>query len=89
MTQEYEEAILWLRPWFVGRLPSKGPLRISRNEYREGVDRLPQSHKPLVAEAMQVWLDRGYELSYQQMNVAFFGAAIQCGLLVVDQEVTT
>lgn len=63
-----------------------GKISLTKGEWKAGTDSLENYHADLVRAAVIEWLTtRKYELSYNQMCVAFFGAADDCDLLdVVD-----
>jgi len=81
---DYGRQIDDLITWFGSRLGDHEPIRLSRHAYSMGVDALPADLKELVREASSVWeQERGYELSYNQVCIAFFEAA---GSLIVVEE---
>jgi hypothetical protein len=80
----YQDEIVALTEWFKARLPPLGAIVLSQSEYSSGVDALKGAHRELRKEASRVWNEqRKYDLSYNQMCVAFFAAAHACGLLAV------
>jgi len=84
MTENYHKQITDLTDWFSARLPNLGKVNLSRNEYKDGICRLTGNHDELQKQAFTEWLEnRHYELSYNQMCIAFFSAAGQLGLLEI------
>lgn len=83
MSPLYESKVRELKAWYVEKLPALGEIRMSRADYGYGTDRVPKSHEELVMQAFKLFLDGGYELSYNQQCVAFFGAARKLGLLIL------
>jgi hypothetical protein len=80
----YQDEIVALTEWFTARLPPLGVIVLSQLDYNSGVDALTGAHGDLWKEASRVWLeDRKYDLSYNQMCVAFFSAAHGCRVLTV------
>jgi hypothetical protein len=76
MSPHYRNQIADLTDWFAVRLKTMGPPRPTEQERIRGVDALPERYRKLTAEAFQVWLaERNYELSYNQLCIAFFMAA--------------
>lgn len=72
-SQRYTEQIDLLASWFFERLTTRPPINITPDQRQRGVDAIPEV-KDWVDEAFQLWLSRGYELSYNQMNAGFFKA---------------
>lgn len=87
MSEQYAKQINDLRAWFGERLPALPKISLTRDEWKAGTDSLKNYHADLVRGAFIEWLTmRKYELSYNQMCVAFFGAADDCGVLEVQAE---
>lgn len=86
MSEEYAKQINDLREWFKQRLPALGKISLTHDEWKAGTDSLKNYHADLVRGAFIEWLTiRRYEPSYNQMCVAFFGAADDCGVLDVKE----
>jgi hypothetical protein len=86
MTQRYHDEITALTEWFMARLPALGGLELTKAERAEGGDSLKGPHEELWREAFYSWInDRHYELSYNQMCIAFFAAAENLGLLAIKK----
>lgn len=86
MSREYAKQIDDLREWFKQRLPALGKTSLTDDEWKAGTDSLKNYHADLVRGAFIEWLTmRQYELSYNQMCVAFFGAADDCDVLEVKE----
>lgn len=88
MTERCAKEIDDLRSWFSRRLPSLPKFTLTRDKWKAGTDSLNGYHADLVRGAFIEWLTmRKYELSYNQMCVAFFGAADDCDVMeVTDAE---
>ena len=62
---------------FVAKMAELPPISLTEAARRVGTDCLPEGsqHRAMVDEAFQEWLtSRDYELSYNQMCIAFFMA---------------
>lgn len=84
MSPIYESKVQELKQWYAERLPSLGAIHMIEAEYSLGTDFLPETHRPLIREAFDKFKSDGYELSYRQDCIAFFSAAKELGLLVVE-----
>lgn len=81
-SSHYGKQIDDLIAWFTNRIKDRAPIQLSEDEYRMGVDKLPDDLKELTKEAFSIWLnEKRYELSYNQVCIAFFEAAYQVGIL--------
>lgn len=70
--KELHNLTLWLR----AALSCVPEFTITCQQYLYGVDALPSYLKDICNNAFHVWLThRNYELSYNQMCIAFFSAA--------------
>lgn len=86
MSESYVQHIYELMGWFLPRLRALGAVRLTKAQYEAGTDSLPAAHAALVREAHTEWLSsRNYELSYNQMNQAFFGVLLDIGYLTVTE----
>jgi hypothetical protein len=52
-------------------------------DYSRGTDSLTGEYAEMVKEAFNTWMSNGYELSYNQICMAFFFVARKIGKLVV------
>lgn len=75
MSDKYRNQIADLAEYFRLRLPACGPLTLTPKQRSAGVDSLSGLHKGLVSSACTEWLlTRKYDLSYNQVCIAFFTA---------------
>lgn len=84
----YNDRVLELTEWFEERLPEGGLITISQDEYEVGIDSFSPVgfHGKLRMQAFDHWLrERHYELSYNQMCIAFFQAARNLDLLAISK----
>lgn len=80
----YRQQVLDLKEWFKKRLQGE-TVTLTTEEYASGTDSLPEPFKRMVQVAFDEWLtERKYELSYNQMCLAFFHAAQEVGALDTD-----
>lgn len=80
----YNQQIDDLCTWFTERLEKLPVVTMSAVDYSRGTDSLTGEHAAMVKEAFDVWLtERNYELSYNQICMAFFFVARKIGKLVV------
>ena len=85
MSGRYSEEVDALRQFFTERLPELGSFTMSQSDYSAGVDKLGFPRDALIEIASAEWLaSRNYELSYNQMCQAFFGAANDLKLIIVE-----
>ena len=78
MSELYEQQIKDLTAWFKDRIAAFDPFDMTRGDYKAGIDKLPKNYHGLTTEAFDLWLsEKHYELSYNQMCKAFFGAALE------------
>lgn len=78
----YDDEVKQLTGWFRNRLRSMDILEMAEADYSKGTATLEGAYKELMTAAVLYWQkERSYELSYQQVNVAFFNAANQVGRL--------
>lgn len=78
MSRRYGEEIDCLKEWFFARLAARSePLTITNDQRRIGIDAMPDDIKAMANEAFNERLAEGYELSHNQMCVAFFAAVDQ------------
>lgn len=83
--ESYTKQINDLREWFKNEMKFFPVLEMSQAEYKGGTDNLPENYALLRDRAFNIWLnEKRYELSYNQMCVAFFRAANDLGLLKVE-----
>lgn len=84
MSPRYEKEVADLTEWFKAKLAELPEFKITQMEYNAGVDLTGPPYIKLAGEAFDEWLSkRNYELSYNQMCMAFFGAAKEIGKLTV------
>jgi hypothetical protein len=84
MSKRYKQEVADLSQWFLDKMAPLPPLKVSQAQVNIGTDMLKGQWKTLVKTAFDSWLnEREYELSYNQMNVAFWWAAKECGKLEV------
>ena len=84
MSPKYQNEIALLRLWFTQRIIGFPLLSLTAGQYQTGIDSLPTIYSDLCKEAFNEWLQkRSYELSYNQMCIAFFDAVKNIGLLKV------
>lgn len=88
MSERYVKEINDLREWFKQRLPALGKIKLTEAQWEAGTDSLEDAelpyHRDLVRYAFIERLTmRKYDLSYNQICVAFFGAAEECSLLEI------
>lgn len=82
---QYTAEMQDFQAWLWRAMADFSPVTISRDDYRKGVDALPDSIKMLVSAGYQLWLDsRHYELSYNQCCKACFAAMRKRGILTVE-----
>jgi len=80
----YADEVAALTAWFRPKLEGQ-TLRISAAQHHQGTDGLPEPFHGMVTEAFDEWLyNRNYELSYNQMCVAFYGAAMLEEVLTIE-----
>lgn len=80
----YIEEIDQLTEWFSKRLAYMPAFSMTEEDYLAGTDCLSVSHKILVKKAIKHWgKHRRYELSYNQLNRAFFAAAFELGKITL------
>jgi hypothetical protein len=76
MSNRYACELDSLTLWFRAALSCVPKFVITRQQYAYGVDSLPSYLKDVCNNAFHVWLThRNYEISYNQMCIAFFSAA--------------
>lgn len=74
-SDRYAQEVNDLRDYFAARLPVCGPITLTDEQRKVGVDSLVGLPKRLVSSACTEWLlTRGYDLSYNQVCCAFFAA---------------
>jgi hypothetical protein len=76
-SERYQKEIEDLTAYFAVRLPACGPIVLTPEERKDGVDSLPKTSlaAALVRSACTEWLlTRNYDLSYNQVCCAFFAA---------------
>src|SRR4051812_48281528 len=80
----YDTETQQLTGWFRNRLALVDPFMMTEENYQAGTDKLPGDLKVLIKAASDHWSDhRKYQLSYQQMHKAFFGAAFATNKLTL------
>lgn len=71
----YNKQVVDLTNWFYERLKGE-TIEITREDHKRGIDTLSPEFNQLAKDAFDEWgNDRDYELSYNQLCIAFFGAA--------------
>jgi len=82
MSERYEQIIAGLTERFKTFLETVPPLTMTRGEFHEGVDALPEEVRSEVMRIMRELQDEeNYEVSYNQLCRAFFGATHELGHL--------
>ena len=71
---KYEQEVTLLCEWFKKELAGSEPLVLSLEAYHLGVDAITGPQKEKIKEAINLWLNRGYELSYSQLCRGYFYA---------------
>jgi|WetSurMetagenome_2_1015567.scaffolds.fasta_scaffold767159_1 hypothetical protein len=78
---KYEQEVSLLCEWFKKELAGSEPLVLSLEDYHLGIASLTGLRKEKIAEANNLWLNRGYELSYSQLCRGYFYALKELDLL--------
>lgn len=85
-SERYNVEVEALQQWFQEKLSTLPPIEITQADYRNGTDSLHGDYAKIVEKAFATWLqDRNYELSYSQMCIAFFNAAITSMKLTIKE----
>lgn len=81
----YEQVIQDATTAFREKLAGHPPVVLSKEQYKSGIDALPEDLQNLTKEvSKQVGDERDYELSYSQLCSAFFAAAEELKILSVE-----
>lgn len=84
-SQLYRQQIIDLTEWFTVRLRRMPFIRPTEAQKVRGIDALPQPYRDLAKEAFDLWLaERSYELSYNQMCIAFWSALPEVEYAILD-----
>lgn len=75
MSEQYNQQIRDLAFYFLGRMVTMPELQVTPEQRQTGADSLGGEWKTVVNETFSFWLnEREYDLSYSQMNLAFWWA---------------
>lgn len=81
----YDDEISVLIEYFKKNLATHEPFSMTEEQFQSGCDGLEsESLKQMIHDTFELWLsDREYELSYNQMCIAFFTVAIELEKLIL------
>ncbi len=84
-SERYEQIIQLLKERFVPFLETIAPLTLSTSQFKKGVDALPDDIRSKVMQLTHEFEEeQSYEVSYNQLCKAFFGATHQLGHLQIS-----